>query len=173
MRLRVRCDTECKAVRRRFRAANRGEMSVSGLLGRAAQFGRTVRHLNARQIRGRLAMFVLSPRPEPVHSDVRTTPFAPRILDSLARLGPTAGANEASTNAVEWLNGRVSGLGLNVPWTGDWRMAGPSPLWRYHLPRSDKRHSQYQLFFCPQNRSQSCCIPLHQILEIIIRCRKA
>ncbi|MEX2181719.1 MAG: heparinase II/III family protein [Gemmatimonadaceae bacterium] len=56
-----------------------------------------------------------------------------RELDALSALGPVAGAEEAERTARVWLEDRLDILGLRVPWADDWRMAGPSPLWRYHL----------------------------------------
>jgi uncharacterized heparinase superfamily protein len=52
---------------------------------------------------------------------------------ALTALGPVGGETAARSHATAWLEGRVHGLGVDVPWDGDWTMPGPSPLWRYHL----------------------------------------
>jgi uncharacterized heparinase superfamily protein len=59
------------------------------------------------------------------------------VLGALRALGPVATEDELRQHAAGWRAGVVHGLGLEVPWTGDWRMTGPSPLWRYHLHYHD------------------------------------
>ncbi len=59
------------------------------------------------------------------------------MLGALRALGPVATEDELRQHAAGWRAGVVHGLGLEVPWTGDWRMTGPSPLWRYHLHYHD------------------------------------
>lgn len=94
---------------------------------------RTVGHLRARQVL-RLALHRLRPAPRPVAPDTVWSPAsADRTCAALTALGPVSGAEEAESRANAWLAGRLTVLGLDVPWTGDWRMGGPSPLWRYHL----------------------------------------
>lgn len=61
------------------------------------------------------------------------SPRADRLLSQLAALGPVANEAHAEAQARAWLANSLEWLGVSIPWNGDWRMTGPSPLWRYHL----------------------------------------
>ena len=101
--------------------------------GRAALLLRTVRHLRTRQVAHRLLRLVRKPG-VPQAPDARwASDRAHRLLARLAELGPVGGAAHAEAQARAWLEGSLVWLGVTVPWAGDWRMRGPSPLWRYHL----------------------------------------
>jgi uncharacterized heparinase superfamily protein len=106
---------------------------VSTPLQRVGLLARTARHLRARQLL-HLALRRVRPEPTPAPVNVSWSPDrAARAGAALVALGPVSGAAEAERVARAWLERRVEVLGLDVPWQGDWRMHGPSPLWRYHL----------------------------------------
>jgi len=72
--------------------------------------------------------------PAPFAPDARWSDArADRVLAQLAALGPVGGVAHAEAQALAWAGGTLEWLGVSVRWEGDWHMAGPSPLWRYHL----------------------------------------
>jgi len=117
------------AGRRRARA-RRG---VTSPLGRIARLVRTVRHLRPRQLAHLGLRRARRQSPPPTEAPRWRPDGAEPVLAALGALGPVGGDAAARTHAQAWLEGRVHGLGLDVPWSGDWTMKGPSPLWRYHL----------------------------------------
>lgn len=94
---------------------------------------RTVRHLRARQltyqILRRLCPLSAPSAPKATWDGAR----AERVLAQLAAMGPVGGDAHAEAQARAWIDGTLGWLGVRVKWNGDWRMQGPSPLWRYHL----------------------------------------
>ncbi len=105
---------------------------------RARLIAHTARHLRARQVAHRVRHALRSaPAPRaaatPWHA-LRGT----QVLDVLARLGPVDAPHHAEAAADAWCANRAGWLGLDVLWSGDWRMTGPSPLWRYHLHYHDQ-----------------------------------
>ncbi len=107
-------------------------------LARAGLLVRTARHLKPRQLVHQILRLIDLGSPIAKTTDRWSPAQGARELAALAALAPVPGPTHAEATARAWLEDRIEVLGLSVNWADDWRMAGPSPLWRYHLHYHDQ-----------------------------------
>jgi uncharacterized heparinase superfamily protein len=104
---------------------------------RALLVARTVRHLRARQIFGRVRLAVRG------HAARRPVdaPWHParagRVIGALVALGPVGTPDEVRRAVAAWRGGRLELLGRSEPAPVTWREPAPTPLWAYHVQYHD------------------------------------
>lgn len=101
--------------------------------GRVGLYWRTLRHLRPRQAWNQARRLILPASGLAPARGRWDGAAGSAVVASLAALGPVDAPPRAREVATAWADGRLAWLGLDIPWIGDWRMSGPSPLWRYHL----------------------------------------